>query len=382
MKILQTPVRFYPFIGGVENYVYNLSKQMVKLGHEVKVVCAREPEDLQKHEIIDEIEVERVNYAGKIANTNVTPILPSKLLRADFDLLHAHLPTPWSADWSAIISKIKSKPLVLTYHNDIVGEGIANHIANFYNLIALKLILKTANKIIITHSKYLKSARLKKYNDKIEVIPIGVDIEKFKPSNIKKEENILFFLSVLDEFHRYKGLDYLLKALVIVKEEIPDVKLMVGGKGKLLGYYKNMVKSMNLEKNVDFVGFIPEEKLVEYYNKCDIFVLPSISQKQEGFGIVLLEAMACGKPVVATEMVGVAEDVRKNNVGIIVPPKDIETLASAVVKALDDKELARKMGEDGRRLVEEKYTWKRVAEMIEKVYNDTLGKVKNDKDTF
>lgn len=373
MKILQTPVRFYPFIGGVENYVYNLSKQIVKLGHEVKVVCAREPEDLQNHEIIDKIEVERLNYIRKIANTNVTPILPSKLLRADFDLLHTHLPTPWSADWSAIISKIKSKPLILTYHNDIVGEGFANHISNFYNLTALKLILKRANKIIITHSKYLKySPRLKKYKDKIEVIPIGVDIEKFKPLNIEKEDNILFFLSILDEFHKFKGLDYLLKALKTVKNKISDIKLVVGGNGKLLGYYKQKVISLDLGDNVEFAGFIPDEQIAGYYNKCNVFLLPSLSSRQEGFGIVLLEAMACEKPVIATEIVGAAEDVKKRNAGRIVKPKDEKALAEAIIEILEDKVLAKEMGRKGRKLLEEKYTWDKVAKKTLQIYKEVV----------
>jgi glycosyltransferase involved in cell wall biosynthesis len=372
MKIVQTPVRFYPFIGGVENYVYYLSKELVKLGHDITVICANEPVS-KKQEAIDGIEIKRLSYFGKIANTNITPQLPFALSKEEFDVIHTHVPTPWSADWSNVISKFKKKPLVVTYHNDIIGDGIANYIAGFYNSTALKSLLGKADKIIITQPNYMYSSPyLGNYKDKIEVIPNGVDVDKFKPINIKKEENSIFFLSLLDEFHKYKGLDYLLNALKIVKLEIEDVKLIVGGKGKLLDYYRSMVNEMGLGDNVEFHGFIPDEKIVEYYSKCSVFILPSISSKQEGFGIVALEALACETPVISTEIVGVAADVKESNSGIIVPPKDVDKLADAILKILSNKESSFKMGINGRKLVEEKYTWASIAKMAEKVYRELI----------
>lgn len=372
MKIIQTPVRFYPFIGGVENYVYYLSKELVKLGVDITVICANEPVS-KKEEIVEGIRVKRLSYYGKIANTNITPTLPFALSGEDFDIIHTHVPTPWSADWSNIISKFKKKPLIVTYHNDIIGEGAANYIAGFYNSTALKSLLNNADKIIITQPNYLHSSPyLESYNDKIEVIPNGVDVDKFKPINIEKQENSIFFLSLLDEFHKYKGLDYLLNALKIVKHDIKDVKLIVGGKGKLLDYYRDMVNDMGLGDNVEFHGFVPDEKMAEYYNKCSVFVLPSISSKQEGFGIVALEALACQTPVISTEIVGVASDVKESNSGLIVPPKDVNRLADAILKILLDINLSRKMGVNGRKLVEEKYTWVGIAKMAQKVYKELL----------
>lgn len=371
MNILHTPARFYPFVGGVEYHAYYLCKELIKLGHNAKVLCANEPK-LQKDDVKNGIKVTRLKYIGKIANTNITPMLPFELLNEDFDIIHTHLPTPWSADWSAIVSKLKTKPYVITYHNDIIGSGIANYIAKIYNHTMLQFVLRSANKIIITQPNYLESSPyLKKYKDKIEIIPNGVDINRFKPRNIAKEENILFFLSVLDEFHKYKGLDYLLQALKIVKKSnasLKEVKLIVGGNGALLEYYKKMTESLGLKDNVKFVGFIPDNKIVEYYNMCNVFVLPSISAKQEGFGIVLLEALACEKTVVSTEIAGVAKEVKEWNAGKIVKPKNSDALAHAIIDILEDKELAKTMGKNGRKLVEEKYTWKRVAKETEKVY--------------
>lgn len=371
MKILQTPVRFYPFTGGVENYVYNLSRELVNMDHEVEVICANEPTS-DEFENLDGINVNRIPYYFKIANTNLTPSLPWAMRKFKYDIIHTHLPTPWSADWSAFYSRLKGKPLILNYYNDIVGNGAAHYIAQLYNKTCLKFLLNQAERIIIIQENYLNySPYLADYEDKIRVVPVGVDVNQFKPLEIKEENNSIFFLSLLDEFHKYKGLEYLLNAIKIVKEEIKDVKLIVGGKGSLLEYYKSMAKSLGIHDNVEFHGFIPEEKIVEYYNHCSLFVLPSISSAQEGFGIVALEALACKKPVITTDIVGIAHDLQETGSGIVVPKKDPEALASAISEILKDDH-NHKMGEKGRKLVEDKYTWEIVAKLTEKVYKEIL----------
>ena len=372
MNILQTPVRFYPFTGGVENYVYYLSRELVKTGNKVEVICANEPPS-PKEDMVEGIGVRRLSYPGKIANTNITPHLPLILSQTDFDLIHTHIPTPWCADWSALFSKIRNKPLVVTYHNDIIGTGFANSVAQIYNTTALKMVLGQAEKIVITQPGYLQSsAHLKNYEDKVEVIPTGVDLDKFG-AKTQKDESTIFFLSLLDEFHKYKGLEYLLKALLTVKEEIPDVKLIIGGKGVLLEHYQGLVSSWGLESNVEFVGFIPNEKLAEYYSRANVFVLPSVSSLQEGFGIVALEALACQTPVITTKIVGVASDLENVKAGIVVPSKDPQKLAMAIIEILENRKLQKGMGTRGRKLVEEKYTWQGVALKMEKLYNTIIS---------
>jgi glycosyltransferase involved in cell wall biosynthesis len=372
MKILQTPVRFYPFTGGVENYVYYLSRELVKSGNQVKVICANEPR-LVDEEVVDGIEVKRLSYMGKIANTNLTPGLPGALSSEEYDIIHTHIPTPWSADWSALNAKRNNKPLVVTYHNDIIGNGVASLVARVYNSIGLKYVLKSADKIVITQPNYLKSSsHLEKYRDKVEVIPTGVDLDKFKPSEKHGDGHVIFFLSVLDEFHKYKGLEYLLKALKEVKNSIPYVKLIVGGKGVLLDYYRKIVDDLGLKENVVFAGFISDDEIAHYYSGANVFVLPSISSLQEGFGIVALEALACQTPVITTEIVGVAEDLERTSSGIIIPSRNPDKLADALLNILKDFNLQKEMGKNGRKLVEEKYTWKDVAMSMEKLYRNIV----------
>lgn len=370
MKIIQTPIRFYPAIGGVEKYVLDLSKELVKQGNKVKVICANEPKSDMT--LFEGINIERLNYLFKIANTNICLGLKSRLKKEDFDIIHTHIPTPWSADISGKIAMKKKKPLILTYHNDLVKKGFAKIIANIYNHTLLKLLLKRADKIIITQPKYVDySNYLKKYKDKIVVLPNAVDVNRFKKINIKKEKNSLFFLSVLDEFHKYKGLDYLFDSIKELKKKTPSIKLYVAGKGKLLDEYKQLAEKLGIQDNVSFLGYISDEDLIRYYNKCELFVLPSIDHN-EGFGIVLLEALACKTPVVTTNIVGIAEDIKENNCGLIVEPKNINQLSNAISNLLEKKMKRNSMGENGRKLIEKKYTWKKVAREMENVYRSVL----------
>jgi len=372
MKILQTPIRFYPYTGGVEKYVLDLSKELVKRGNNVTVVCANEPES-KKEDSIKGIKIKRLNYSGKIANTNISLSLLFALLKEDFDIIHAHFPTPWSLDWSVIASIIKNKPLVLTYHNDIVNHPTSGLLADIYSNTLLKFILKRAEKIIIDQPKYLNYSKfLKNYKNKIVTIPIGINQQIFRPLKQKKIKNLIFFLGILDRFHRYKGLDYLMKALTKVKQTIPNIMLIVGGSGELSEEYQELAKKLGLEKNIKFIGYIEEKSLIRLYNQSQIFILPSIGY-EEGFGIVLLEAMACKTPVICTDIVGVADDVEKSNAGIVVKPKNINDLSRAIIKILKNKPNQKKMGENALRLVRQKYSLEKMAERCEKIYEEVIG---------
>jgi glycosyltransferase involved in cell wall biosynthesis len=366
MKIIHTPVRIFT-TGGVENYVRCLSKELAAVGHEVGVICSDRSDG---QSIPDCIDVKPLKFIGKVANTDITPSLPLQLLREDFDILHTHIPTPWSADWSALASMLKEKPLVLTYHNDIVGKGLMDYVANLYNHSALKILLRTADRIIIARNEN-RSHKIKNYVDKIRVIPIGVDTKAFEPIDVELLGDI-FFLGIMDEFHMYKGLDILLKALKIVKVGYPHVKLLVGGSGALSCYYNDLAKRLGLHENVEFLGFVPGDALKKHYNGCKIFVLPSTDPAQEGFGIVLLEAMSCGRPVIATDIAGAAEDIKKSSAGLVVGRKSEVELAKAILFLLDNEDFAAEMGSSARRLVEEKYSWKMVAHQTEKVYRELV----------
>jgi glycosyltransferase involved in cell wall biosynthesis len=251
-----------------------------------------------------------------------------------------------------------------------VGEGWAGQIAWIYNKTALKLLMKSAGGIIVTRNRYI-SPYLKEYAGKVFFIPLGIDVEAFRPRAAPPKGDI-FFLSVLDEFHRYKGLEVLFAALKIMKQELPDVRLVVGGRGCMLDHYRRMADSLGIGDNVSFAGFIPSEKLIEYYNGCKLFALPSTDPRREGFGIVPLEAMACERPVVVTEIMGMAADINECGAGMVARCNDKEALASSMLAILKDDDLAGRMGAEGRKLAIGKYSWRRAAEQIERVYRELL----------
>ena len=140
----------------------------------------------------------------------------------------------------------------------------------------------------------------------------------------------------------------------------------------MLDNYRRMAGSLGIGDNVSFAGFIPSEKLIEYYNGCRLFALHSTDPRREGFGIVPLEAMACERPVVVTEIMGMAGDINECGAGMVARCNDKEALASSMLAILKDDDLAGRMGAEGRKLAIGKYSWRRAAEQIERVYRELL----------
>ena len=369
MNILHTPARFYPSVGGVEKYVLTLARALIRKKQDICVICAGEPgeESIRDYE---GIRIKKIFSIGKIANTNITPLLPFRLLKNDADVFHTHVPTPWSADWSALISRIRKIPLIVTYHNDIAGNGVYQPVAAVYNRTALHVVLKQARCIILTNQNF-KSHFLDPYQEKIFIVPNSVESSIFTPIS-KPMIGDIFFLSVLDDYHQYKGLDYLIAAVRSLSREFPDIKLIVGGSGPMREYYTNLSRTLGVMDNVSFVGYIPDENLAEYYNSCKLFVLPSTDPTREGFGIVLLEAMSCGRPVISTKITGVAEDIANRRAGIVVEPENTEALAQGIRTILLDNNLADNMGAAGRSLVLEKYSSEKIADQMMKIYLETV----------
>ena len=265
LHIIQTPARFYPATGGIENYVFNLSKKLLMLGNKVTAISANEPDsNIREHK---GIKIIKLPYYFKIANTNITFSLFFRLMREKFDILHTHFPTPWSADISMLVSLIKRKPLILTYHNDLVKEGIEGVLATIYSSTLLKILFLVSKKIIITSPNYIKFSKyLKGQAKKIIIIPNGVNMLDYSSeTKIKKVKNQLIFLSVLDKYHRYKGLDYLLKSISKVIKHFPDVKLLVGGEGELVDEYIKLTKELNISKNVLFLKYLNNFSLKKKY---------------------------------------------------------------------------------------------------------------------
>lgn len=385
MNALIVSPYFYPKRGGLVNYSYNIAKFLIEKGHDITVLCS-DHEKENEEKIIDGIRVIRLKPDFIQSNTPLKFNLPFKMSELikenNFDLINAHTPVPFYADIAAMVSKRYKIPFILTYHNDNIKDSffmgtIANVYSYSFNLLTLKL-----SKRIITPSPYCynESTFLDKFKDKLVWIPPGVDINRYNVGNsfkiyddynILHSSKIILFVGEISKVHAHKGIDDLIKSFKKVLKEVKEVYLVLVGMGDMIQEYKKKCENLGIADNAIFTGFVDDDTLIEYYKSSDVVVLPSTTI-QEGFGMVLIEGNACGKPVIGTKVGGIKYVIKDGETGLLVPPKNPEALAEAIIKLLQDEDMAKKMGKNGRILVEEKYTWDKVAKMTEKVYEELI----------
>ncbi|HLD27880.1 MAG TPA: glycosyltransferase family 4 protein [Patescibacteria group bacterium] len=376
LKIAQIVSTFPPYRGGMGNVAYHLTDSLSRLGYEVVVFTPKTK--LSDVNMQSYFKIHKLLPQFKFGNSAIVLQLAYHLLK--FDLVHLHYPF-LGASLGVILAKLirgKKIKFILHYHMDLVGQDWRSFVYKFYNWIFLSSLIKFSDYVITTSADYLKMSLLGKYyfknEDKFEIIPNGVDLDYFKPRHKDSllmtryklhDKKVILFVGGLDSAHYFKGVNYLLKAFERLKRE--DVKLIIVGEGNLKSVYEDMVDSSGLNHQVIFIGYVPDQELVKYYNLCDLLVLPSID-KSEAFGMVLLEAMACGKAVLASSLPGVRQVVEVNVNGRLFKPKDADNLASHLNRLLDDKNDLVNFGANGRKIVEKDYSWKTITETLLKIY--------------
>jgi glycosyltransferase involved in cell wall biosynthesis len=366
--------------GGTEIAAYNLAVQMAKRGNDIDVFTTS-INSKNSIEIYPHMRIHRHATSFKIASANASFKLIYKPLNYDLDIVHAHSPIPYSDLPALMYAKRKKVPFLLTYQFDgqeTGGSFMRNTGVSIYNKVFINKVLDSAEVIIATTRSYAQeSPFLKNYLDKIVVIPNGINIEEVTTTLTKEESRtnlglpiktkiILFFGSLVP----YKGPDILLKAFKVIKKEFPEVKLIFAGRGQMLDELRDMVKKFELEDDVIFLGFVEEEKKALYYKSADIFCLPSTNMA-ESFGIVNLEAMASGIPIVGSNLGGIPDIIKEGENGLLAKPCDHQSLANALLKLLKDNDLRQKMGNNGRKMVSD-YSWDKIAKETENLYKNIL----------
>jgi len=287
-----------------------------------------------------------------------------------FDLIHAHVALPDGAAGMKIAQKF-NKPLLVTIHGQDFQQTI------FKNNKCKKNIERTINfseKTIIVSNKLKRIARtsLQINNNKLVVIPNGINKEDFKKNKqfkiVNLEEKIII-LSV-SNLIKTKGIDLNIKALKYLKKKYPNILYIVIGAGKVKNKLVKYINKNKLEKYVKFLGQMTNQKVINYISKCNIFSLPSWN---ESFGIVYLEAMAQGKPVIGCEGEGIEDFVEHGVTGMLVKPKDVDSLVEAIDYLKSNPDKARAIGKRARKLVLENYTWGKNAEKTIQVYEEVLN---------
>jgi glycosyltransferase involved in cell wall biosynthesis len=375
LKIMIVTPYFYPKIGGLENYAYNIAKGLIKdYNYGIVVITSNHESKKYKEEILEGMKIYRLPYQFKISNTPISfkwqRQIKDIIKKERPDIINAHTPVPFISDVACRVAHKLKIPFVLTYHSgSMIKENalFINIIIKYYENIILQKTLTYSNKIVCS-SDFVRNKFLSEFKNKSITITPGVDIKLFKTTTRASKEKRILFIGNLNSSNDWKGLDYLIKAIEVVKNKI-SVKLIIAGKGNKVNYYKNLCETNNI--NYHFAGEIKRHTLVNEINKSTLLILPSTSEA-ESFGMVLIEAMACEKPVIGSNIGGIPYVIDDGINGLLVPPKNSQAIANAINKIINNPKLAKKMGENGYKKVKEKFTWKISTNKMNEVIHGVL----------
>ncbi len=366
MKILRVVSDLYPVVvGGLGLHTHEMSKWQIKMGHEVTVYTSN-TDGRQTHEYKDGYKIQRFKPILKIGGNSFMPTLFFKLIhtRNSFDIIHAHSHLFFSTNLCALVRKLGSPRLVITNHG-LISQTVPLWVHKIYIPTIAKWTFKSADKIICYTEK--EKSMLEKLGidpDKILVIHNGTDTDTFVPCGKEKNNNQILWIG---RFTPGKGVEYLIDAFNILLKEYPDFKLLMIGRGHLKENIEQKIRDLNLSKNIIIREFIPNSELPEIYQNSDIFVLPSLN---EGVPRTILEAMACGIPVVCTELPQLVDVV--DGCGLLVPVKDSQALAEGILRIISDRDLAQKFGRNGRDKVVENYSWEDTVKKTVQLYEELI----------
>lgn len=359
-----TPV-FPPYRGGMGTVAYHQARSLARGGDQVTVFTPRAESPRLVPPGVEVVELSPLVSRGNASS------LPQVLAAArNFDVLHLHYPFFGTAELVAARRMLRRPPLVLQYQMDVVGDGWRAHAFRWHRHFMLPLVLRAADQIVVTSEDYAVSSflgdRVSALGNKLNVVPGGVDTEVFRPMGRDMARRTLglpeaptvLFLSRLDRAHYFKGLHLLVDAIL----DLPEVALVVGGDGELRSQYQGQTRAL-LGSRAVFAGDIPDADLPTYFSAADVVVLPSVD-RTEAFGLVLLEAMACGTPVVASRLPGVRTLVQEDCNGYLVDPRRPGDLRDAIARAVDQRE---RLGAAAREWALA-FDWEPVTQRLREVY--------------
>jgi len=339
IRILFIAPYYYPYRSGATEYVGRIAEGLVRAGHEVTVLTSQHEKTLLKKEGISGVSVIRVPVLIKISKGTIKPLFGYHIIKHALqnDAVIFSAPMFGIGFWTLML---KQKKPVLAYLCDLKLTGSLGFLIEKIYYPSVKLALKCAEKITVLNSDYAKHCRVSKQLKKaVPISPPAPELHYVKPTLLRKDWGIgedAHVIGFLGRLTPEKGVEYLIQALPMVRERIPDVVLVVAGEGeKVIGgsVKGGLVELAGRDEGIMFPGFIEEKLLPEFYSMCDVFVLPSVDSP-EAFGMVQVEAMFCGTPVVASDIAGVRDVIKKTKMGKLVPPKNVPALADAIVDVI------------------------------------------------
>ena len=375
----------YPprIVGGIARHCLGLSKALAKRGYEVHVVTLEFPgaplfeerEGVKVHRV--KIELGHPNFITWtfIFNHFMEKTVAILNQNAEFDVIHIH---DWLTAPVGIASKYYlNKPLISTVHSTEVGRAQGLHSPDSYLIDGVEWWMTyEAERVILCSSsmKWEIESHFHLPPEKVIVIPNAVDASKYEKKisredvkrryGIEPHEKVVLFIGRLVP---QKGVEYLVKAIPLILQQHGNVKFVVVGDGWSKNHLEDLARSTGFEDKTRFLGFISDSELTELTMSADVLVVPSV---YEPFGIVALEGMAAGVPVVAANVGGLSEIIEHDHTGVLVYPKNPESIAWGVNRVLSDPAYSRWLVQNAKRKVQEVYSWEAVAQRTVEVYEE------------
>jgi rhamnosyl/mannosyltransferase len=364
-KLLHVGKFYPPHMGGIEVHVRDLVRQQAQCCS-VSILVAND--GVRKvHERKDGADLFRLGSLGNISSMQICPTLPWHVYRSQADIIHMHMPNP-AAAFAYVVSG-RHTPLVITHHSDTTGRANLRRLSDPF----VRNVMRRASRIIVTSRRYADtSTEVQPYLDKTEVIPLGIDPTEFEKPEQETVRKIRSrygprFVIAIGRLVAFKGFEFLIRAM----QSVPGNLLLVGD-GPLRAHLEGIVTECKVSGRVFFAGPIDNSQIANYLAAADVFAMPSIC-RAESFGIVQLEAMAAGIPVVNTSIDSGVSAVSLNGItGITVPPADPFSLAQALTSLIADRELRRRMGEAGKARVRSEFSVQRMSIRIMQIYEQIL----------
>ncbi len=363
MRILHIG-KFDPLtFGGIETHLRVLTAGLVR-SVDVRLLVANHRR-VSEEGHVNGVSVLRAGTLFRLASTPFCPAMIPAARRDPADLVHIHLPNP--AAVLVYLASNQQAPLVISYHSDTFRHKL---LARFFQPI-LRRALERCHAIIVSSQQCLdNSPVLAGFKARCRIIPFGIPIRDFDARDAEsiraiREKHGQRIVLAVGRLVYYKGFDHLIRAMRNI-----NAKLIIAGEGPLAGALQQEITECGVGDRVSIIGGIAD--LVPYYHAADVFALPSTT-RTEAFGIVQLEAMACGKPVVNTWLPTGAPSVSLNGItGLTVPPSDSDALAVAINLLLDNAELRTRYGQAARRRVELEFGDELMTERTLQLYRDVM----------
>lgn len=369
MRILLVSSAFYPYPSGISEHVYYLAKGLKQNGHNIKILTTNYPK-IWKDQPIEDLEVIRFgrvifiplnkSFATTPFSTDMPFLVKRYLDKSSFDLIHMHgIYPPEIGFWVLQFSKTIN---CATFHTAGFKK---NPFPKFASFLFKKFNKKLNGKIAVseTAKKWIEPSIPGEYS----IIPNGIDCTKFSPlipsiTKFRKNSPVILFVGRLDE---RKGIMIAIRTLKELIKDFPNAYLLVIGNGPLENKAKLLVDKLNLMNSCSFLGYIKREELPNYYASCDVYISPALGGESQG--IVLLEAMASGKPVIASNIEGYRGVICDGETGILFTPGSAEDLAIKTKMILKNDNLRKHLAKESRIKVME-YSWDKIVKSIEDYY--------------